>query len=100
MDLNMTIPEKINCLETCLNKAENVEYSVQVKWGNNQDETRREIRVAIENARQLFERGRIDQLDYDVRQEAYNKWHNILNAHLRKFPEYYNTQDKSTGLGM
>lgn len=88
MVTQMTIPEKLESLAACISQCDNVEYSIQARLGDNKEETLRELLIIVENGKKLFMSGSVDNLDYDVRQEAYAKWDNILNEKLSLFPEY------------
>lgn len=88
MVTQMTIPEKLEALRSCIAKCDDVEYSVQVALGDNKEETLAELSTLVENGRKLFLTGQIDNLDYDVRQDAYNKWNAKLDEKLSMFPEY------------
>lgn len=85
----LNILEKANQLEALIAKADlDVDYSIQVKWGGNKDVVIRDIRVLIANARLLFQKGGIDQLEMSVREEASDNYHTMLDSYLKKFPEY------------
>lgn len=88
MVTQMSIPEKISALQECVSKCEDLSYAVNAKLGDNKEETLKEIRTIITNARTLFLSGQIENLDYDMRQEAFRKWHNVLGSKLALFPEY------------
>lgn len=100
MDLNsMSITAKINCLEDCLNRAsEDIELKNST-FGKNLEAVKGEIQIIITNGRTLFSGDRLDALDYDVKREAMIKWHSILNAILKKFPEFQIENNEAIGMG-
>lgn len=86
-DLN--ILEKANQLEALIAKADlDIDYSIQVKWGGSKNDAERDARVLIANTRLLFQSGRIDQLDMEVREKAFANYHTMLDSYLKRFPEY------------
>ena len=93
---NMSVTDKINALEACVAKCEDIEYSVRAKLGDNKEEKLSEIRVVIQNGRKLFNANAIQQLDIDVRNEAFRTWHTKLNKYLALFPEYSLEQEERT----
>ena len=88
MVTQMTIPEKLEALAVCIAKCENVEYSIQAALGDNKEEAIRELMTIVDTGRKLFLSGQVENLDYDVRQDAYNKWDTKLTEKLCLFPEY------------
>ena len=91
----MTIEEKINTLESLLAKAKlNLEYSMQVEYGEDKEYTIHQIQFLIKSARDLFHTGKIMVLDETIRHDTYVKWSNMLDEYLSKFPEY-NVKEKS-----
>lgn len=97
---NMNIVEKINLLENLAAKASmDTEYSIQCVLGDDKDSTLSEMNVVVQNARHLFVGGAIDQLDYDIRQESFNKWNGILTERIMKFPEYNPELTEGSHLG-
>lgn len=101
---DMQITEKINALQSLIAKAElDVEYSIQVRWGDNKEQTINEAKTFINNARLLFQNGKIDQLDYDMKQEAFAHYHTKLDSYLKMFPEFelndIQTESVTTGSG-
>lgn len=86
---DMSILEKATALESCIAKADlDVEYAITVNWGDNAEEEKKQARIVIQNARELFSTGRLEQLDHDVQIDAYATWNVRLDTLLRKFPEY------------
>lgn len=95
---NMTVQEKINQLEGLIAKTDlDVDYAIQVAWKSNAVDTKKDARILIDNARTLFSNGRIDTLDYDVRNQAITNYSNKLDEYLRMFPEY--AQDNNLDQG-
>lgn len=92
----MNIQEKIAVLKSCLAKSEDLDYSIQVTWGENVEASKAELRTILNNAENLFVKGSINRLDLDVRNEAYAKWNNVLDGWLAKFPDTALTQDEPT----
>lgn len=88
MVTQMTIPEKINALQSCVAKCEDVEYSIQAKLGDNKEQELGEIRNIISNGRMLFISGQIQNLDYETREHAFHTWNELLDKKLSLFPEY------------
>lgn len=85
---NMTVPQKLNALAECIAKCEDVEYSMHVAFGDNKEQKLSELRIIVQNGRKLFSSGQLENLDYDVRNEAIKKWHHDLDRELSMFPEY------------
>ena len=86
---NMTITDKINALEQAIEKANSeVEYSIQVKWEKDAEDTKNDAHIFIQNAHTLFASGGIDSLDYDVKADAYASYNMRLDSYLRMFPEF------------
>ena len=84
----MTIEEKIQALQTCLINSEDIAYSINVFWGSDPQTSKLEIIQILNNARELLFTGRINQLDYDVRQQTVDNLNALLDSKLAMFPEY------------
>lgn len=85
----MSVIEKANVLQSLVAKADlEVDYAIQVKWKTNKDDEIREIGVLLDNTRNLFSTGRIDNLDYDVRNSTIENYNNRLTSYITMFPEY------------
>lgn len=90
----MSILEKANALEACIAKADlDVEYAINVKWESNAQDDKNQAKVIIQNARELFSTGRLEQLDLEVKADAYATWNIKLDTLLRRFPEYSEEKD-------
>lgn len=86
---DMNILEKANQLEALIAKSDlDTEYSIQVKWIDNPSNTKQQAKVLIDNARLLFQNGRIDQLDYDMKAEAFANYNTQFDSFLKRFPEF------------
>lgn len=101
----MDILEKAAQLEALIAKA-NLEpgYSIQVKWLENPDYTKREAATLIENARLLFSQNemgstRLSQLDYDMREVTHNNYNSSFDSYLKRFPEYEHIEEKEDNIG-
>jgi hypothetical protein len=96
----MTPLEKANLLEKLIAKAElDLDYSMKVKNVEDFAITFSSMKQIIKNTRELFATGRINKLDYDVRQTTINKYHNVLDGYLKKFPEFQNEEEIENNLG-
>ena len=100
MVTQMTIPEKLEALAVCIAKCENVEYSIQAALGDNKEEAIRELMTIVDTGRKLFLSGQVENLDYDVRQDAYNKWDTKLTEKLFLFPEYDQDLEQASTMHM
>lgn len=100
MVTQMTIPEKLEALAVCIAKCENVEYSIQAALGDNKEEAIRELMTIVDTGRKLFLSGQVENLDYDVRQDAYNKWDTKLTEKLCLFPEYGQDLEQASTMHM
>jgi len=86
---SMNLEQKRNELSRLYNKAElNLEYRIQVAWGNDSEVTRYRIRTLIANYDLLFRTGRIKQLDYENVQGGIAYYSNQFDTYLKMFPEY------------
>lgn len=91
MRLNdMNVLEKASQLESLIAKSDiDTEYAIQVKWvAENPTATKYAAKVLIANTRHLFQSGRIDQLDMDMKASAYANYHTQLDSYLKRFPEF------------
>lgn len=95
MVTQMTVPQKLNALAECIAKCEDVEYSMHATLGDNKEAKLSELRIIVQNGRRLFSSGQIENLDYDVRNEAIKKWHHDLDRALSMFPEYSNDLEEA-----
>lgn len=87
--IDMNVLEKANQLEALIDKSDlDTDYSIQVKWDENPTKTKREAKVIIDNARILFQNGAIDNLDIDMKAEAYANYNTVLDSYLKRFPEF------------
>jgi hypothetical protein len=96
MVTQMTIPEKLNALEACIAKCEDLSYAVNAKLGNDKEQELRQMRILVQNGRTLM--GQLDNLEYEARQEAFRTWHAKLNAKLALFPEYSLEQEETRSM--
>lgn len=86
---DMNVLEKANQLEALIAKADlNTEYSIQVKWVENPSATKQAAKILIDNTRLLFQSGRINQLDFDMKASAYANYNTQLDSYLKRFPEF------------
>lgn len=86
---DMNILEKANKLESLIAKTDlEPDYSIQVKWLENPSYTKTQAKVLIDNTRLLFQSGRIDSLDIDMKAEAFANYNTQLDSYLKRFPEY------------
>ncbi len=91
----MTVLEKAYLLQSKIAKASlDVEYSIGIKCGNDKDEKLAKMRTMAKNAIELFGTGRINSLDYDVREKAIRDWQERLEAALSCFPDYEAEEEK------
>lgn len=96
---DMDVLEKAAQLEALIAKA-NLEpdYSIQVSWLGNQNDSKREARALIDNTRLLFQQGKIKSLDMDMRNEAYSNYNSRLASFLKMFPEYVQSDIKTESI--
>lgn len=92
---NMTVPQKLSALAECIAKCDDVEYSMHATLGDNKEQKLSELRIIVQNGRNLFSSGQLENLDYDVRNEAIRKWHRDLDKALSMFPEYKNDLEEA-----
>ncbi len=85
----MTILEKAYELRRQLALCESdISYSTQVSWGNNKDDAIQAMNNLIKNTIELFGTSRIDDVDYDLRDQVINDYDVKLEEALQKFPQY------------
>lgn len=85
----MSVLEKADQLEALIAKSDlDTDYSIQVEWDENPAKTKQGAKVLIDNTKILFQSGKINQLDFDMRNEANNNYSIKLDSYLKRFPEY------------
>jgi hypothetical protein len=105
----MSLEQKLMELQQCLSKAKvgaenpgstDYEFLLNSKLGDQRDEKLAYYTTVLTNSKQLIG-GRLNQLDYDVRQNAIRDINNKLNDALLAFPGYGKTEElnQSQGLG-
>ena len=86
---DMQVLEKAEKLEALVARAElDTEYAIQVAWLGERQERINNAKVLVQNAKTLFNGGRIESLESDVRASAYANYHVQLDTYLKMFPEY------------
>ena len=103
----MSLDQKMIELQQCLSKAKvgaeypgSVEYEflLKAKLGDGRDDKLAYYTTVLTNARQLMN-GRINQLDYDVRQQAITDLNNKLDDALLVFDGYEKVVEEKQALG-
>ena len=101
----MSVDEKISALQSCINRARvgeqnpgSVEYEflLNSKLGDDRGQALSYYSVLVSNAAVMFG-GRLNDLDYDVRQQAIIDYNKKLDDALLSFPGYEKTEDQSRG---
>ena len=97
MDLNnVPITWKIDKLNELLGKMQSdINYSFHVVTGDDKDNFISNTRNIINNAVLLFKQGRVNQLDYDIKNKAFIEWNKRLNECLQCFPEFKQDNEKT-----
>ena len=103
MDLNqMSIQEKAGTLKNLVNKAKlDFNYAMQLPLGDDRDAKLAHMEILANNASLMFvgDYARVNQLDMDMRQDAFNTYTARLNEALSKFPEFSMTETQEEGRG-
>ncbi len=85
----MTVLEKAYELRRQLALCEeDIAYSIQVLWGTNKEDTIQHMNNLIKNTIELFGTNRIDDIDYDLRDQVIADYDAKLEEALQKFPQY------------
>ena len=88
MDLN----KKMELIVSLYNKAlVDNQYNLSVNWGNYSEYT---INIYLENCRKYL--STMDTLDYDVREQGIQNWHQKLDEILAIFPEFQNVNEEES----
>ena len=101
----MNVNEKISELQSCINKArigENnpgspeYEFLLNSKLGDSRGERLSYYSMLVKNAAIMFG-GRLNDLDFDVRQQTVADYNRKLDEALLVFPGYERTEEQSRG---
>ncbi len=91
----MTVLEKAYELRRQIALAEDISYGVTIAWGNDKEEAINHMNNLINNAIELFGTNRIEDVDYDLRDQVIQDYDIKLENELRRFPQYLETLESA-----
>ena len=101
----MTVNEKISELQACISRARvgennpgsiDYEFLLKADLGDNRGEKLSYYSMLVKNAAIMFN-GRLNDLDYDVRQQTVADYNKKLDDALCSFEGYTRTEEQSRG---